>query len=259
MATTSIPTGDRHAPSERHDDGGRESRVNVGRVERWISLLGGGALVAYGMSRKSWPRVALVAAGGGLISRGATRHCPVYGALGVDTAHADWSHGNVVAAIMPAHSVEVRRAVTVARPRDELFRFWRDFSNLPRFMQHLESVTPIDDTHSHWVTKAPIGKAIEWDAEITDEIENELIAWRSTQDTDVRNSGSVRFRDAPGGRGTEVHVDLRYAAPGGLLGAALAKLFGESPDQQVRDDLRNFKQMMEAGETPTITGQPMGE
>jgi uncharacterized membrane protein len=164
----------------------------------------------------------------------------------------------VIASILPARAVEVERSITISRPRVELFRFWRDFENLPHFMEHLESVTKFDDTRSHWVAKAPLGKRVEWDAEITDEIENELIAWQSTRRADIENAGSVSFTDAPGGRGTEVMVHVRYEAPGGLVGATFAKIFGEAPEQQVREDLRHFKQIMEAGETPTIEGQPSG-
>lgn len=246
---------------ERGAKGARDAspRKNIGGVERWASLVGGGALMAYGLSRRSWKGAALAAAGGGLITRGATRHCPVYQALGVDTAHAHWRGRNVATAIVPARTLEVERAVTIERPRQELYRFWRDFSNLPRFMDHLQSVSVIDDTHSHWVARSPVGKAVEWDAEITDELENELIAWRSMRGSDIRNAGSVRFADVPGGRGTEVRVDLRYDAPAGKLGAALARLFGENPDSQVHEDLRHFKQVMEAGETPTTDGQPTGK
>jgi uncharacterized membrane protein len=145
-------------------------------------------------------------------------------------------------------TVTVRRAVTVQRPRSEVYRFWRDFSNLPRFMDHLESVDVLDDRRSHWKAKAPAGSNVEWDAEIVDERENELITWRSLQNADVANRGSVRFADAPGNRGTEVHVALEYEPPGGKLGAIVAKLFGEEPGQQVADDLRRFKQVMEVGE-----------
>ena len=176
----------------------------------------------------------------------------------VDTAHGELRQGSVIASILPARTVESERSVTINRPRAELFRFWRDFENLPRFMKHLESVTKIDDTRSHWVAKAPLGRSVEWDAEITDEMESELIAWQSTQRADIENAGSVRFVDAPGGRGTEVKVNLRYEAPGGLVGATFAKIFGEAPEQQVREDLRHFKQIMEVGEAPTVAGQPAG-
>jgi uncharacterized membrane protein len=144
--------------------------------------------------------------------------------------------------------ITVREAITVQRPREEVYRFWHDFSNLPRFMEHLESVEVLDEGRSHWKAKAPVGSSVEWDAEIVSERDGEFIAWRSLQNADVSNRGSVRFEDAPGNRGTEVHVELEYEPPGGRLGAIVAKLFGEEPGQQVRGDLRRFKQVMELGE-----------
>jgi uncharacterized membrane protein len=144
--------------------------------------------------------------------------------------------------------VQVRRTVTIRRPRAEVYAFWRNFENLPQFMNHLESVRVIDDRRSHWVATAPAGKKVEWDAEITTDQPNELIAWRSLANADVANDGVVRFVDAPGRRGTEVHVDFAYDPPGGRISAAIAKLFGEEPSQQTRDDLFALKQVLETGE-----------
>ena len=144
-------------------------------------------------------------------------------------------------------AVHVTRAVTINRPREELYRFWRDFENLPRFMEHLESVRVLGPNRSHWTARAPAGTTVEWDAEIVDERPDELIAWRSLPDADVTNAGVVRFLDAPGG-GTEVRVELRYDPPGGKIAATIAKLFGEEPSLQLSGDLRRFKQVMEVGE-----------
>jgi uncharacterized membrane protein len=135
--------------------------------------------------------------------------------------------------------------VLVNRPAHELYQFWRNFENLPRFMDHLESVTVIDENQSHWVAKAPAGTRVEWNAAIHNEIEDELIAWRSLPGADVNNAGSVHFTPAGEGR-TEVRVVLSYEPPAGKMGAAIAKLLGEEPSQQVEDDLRRFKQVMEA-------------
>ena len=145
-------------------------------------------------------------------------------------------------------SKEVTKAITVNRPREEVYRFWRNFENLPQFMSHLESVQVIDDRRSHWKAKAPAGKSVEWDAQITQDTPGELIAWESLEGADVANAGSVRFTDAPGGRGTQITVQMRYDPPAGALGAMVAKLFGEEPGQQVDGDLRRFKQVMETGE-----------
>jgi uncharacterized membrane protein len=153
------------------------------------------------------------------------------------------------------HSVQV---VTVNRSPEEVYRFWRDFQNLPRFMVHLESVEATGGARSHWKAKGPAGRTVEWDAEITQDRPNELIAWRSLPGADVENSGTVRFTRAPGGRGTEVRVELRYTPPGGGVGATIAKLFGENPEQQARDDLRRFKQVIETGEVVRSEGSPDG-
>jgi uncharacterized membrane protein len=144
--------------------------------------------------------------------------------------------------------IKTKRSITVGRPVEEVYAFWRNFENLPRFMRHLESVTVLDDRRSHWVAKAPAGTSVEWDAELTEDRPNELIAWRATEGADVWNSGTVRFQAAPGGRGTEVRVELAYDPPLGKLGSKVAMLWREEPGQQVQDDLRHFKQVMEIGE-----------
>ena len=144
--------------------------------------------------------------------------------------------------------IHVTQVLTVNRPVDEVYRFWRDFQNLPRFMRHLEAVQTTGGRRSHWKAKAPAGRTVEWDAEVVEDRPNEEIAWRSLAGADVDNSGSVRFVPAPAGRGTEVRVVLQYNPPGGALGAAVARLFGEEPEQQLRDDLRAFKQVLETGE-----------
>lgn len=152
--------------------------------------------------------------------------------------------------------IYVERVVTVARPADELFDYWQHFERLPLFMKHLESVKVIDARRSHWVACAPAGRTVEWDAEIVDLEENQQISWRSLEGSDVQTTGSVCFTPAPGGRGTEVLVSLRYSAPGGKVGAMLARLFGEEPSQQIAHDMRRFKMLMEAGEVATVEGQP---
>ncbi|MBV8865930.1 MAG: SRPBCC family protein, partial [Acidobacteriaceae bacterium] len=134
------------------------------------------------------------------------------------------------------------------RSAEELYRFWRDFNNLPTFMAHLASVQVTGDKQSHWVANGPGGKQVEWDAEIIDDQPNKYIAWRSLPGSDVDNSGSVSFERAPGGRGTLVKVQINYDPPGGALAAKVAKLFREEPGQKVQDDLRHFKQVMETGE-----------
>jgi len=144
--------------------------------------------------------------------------------------------------------VRTKRSLTVNKSPEECYGFWHDFENLPQFMRHLESVTVTGERRSHWKAKAPAGASVEWDAETTEDRPNELIAWRSTAGADVYNAGRVRFEPAPGGRGTEVRVELEYKPPLGKLGSKVAMLFREEPGQQVMDDLRHFKQVMETGE-----------
>ena len=144
--------------------------------------------------------------------------------------------------------IHTKRSITVRRPVGEVYAFWKDFENFPQFMRHLVSVTDIGDNRSHWVAKGPAGREFQWEAVITEERENELISWKSTEGADVSNRGTVTFRPAPGGRGTEVRVELQYDPPGGKLGSKVAMLWREEPGQQVQDDLRHLKQVMETGE-----------
>jgi uncharacterized membrane protein len=144
--------------------------------------------------------------------------------------------------------VRVTKTIIVNRSPEEVYRFWHDFANLPTFMKHLESVEITGDNRSHWKATGPGDKPVEWDAEIVDDQPNARIAWRSLEGSDIDNSGSVQFERAPGGRGTLVRVELQYSPPGGVISATLAKLFGEEPGQQVDDDLRAFKQVLETGE-----------
>lgn len=155
---------------------------------------------------------------------------------------------NVAVSPKQEPGIHVRKSVTVGRSPEEVYSFWHNFENLPRFMRHLESVQVTGERRSHWKAKAPAGQSVEWDAVTTQDIPNELIAWRSEGDADVYNEGTVRFRPAPGDRGTEVHVELVYEPPGGLITSKLAKLFREEPGQQVKDDLLHLKQVMEVGE-----------
>ena len=154
--------------------------------------------------------------------------------------------------------IHVAKTVTVRRPRAEVFEFWRNIETLPVFMHHLKSVDDRGGGRSHWVANGPAGTDVEWDAEIVAERDGEFISWRSVEGSDLKNEGTVRFKDAPADRGTEVSVDLQYDAPAGAVGAAIAKLFGEEPMLQLIDDLRRFKQVMETGEVVLSDGSPEG-
>jgi len=152
----------------------------------------------------------------------------------------------------------VERTVTILRPPADLYAEWRDLERLPRLMSHLESVTPLDGLRSRWVARGPGDTRVRWEAELVADEPGRLIAWRSVGPSDVEHAGSVRFTLAPGDRGTEVKVILTYAPPAGRVGVALATLLGRSPDQDIREDLRRFKQRMEAGEVPVATASWTG-
>jgi uncharacterized membrane protein len=155
-------------------------------------------------------------------------------------------------------AMRVRASVTVNRPVREVYGFWRDFANLPRFMRHLESVRQVGDRQWHWAARAPAGRSVSWHAELVEDRPNEMIKWRSTAEATVPNSGCVRFSPAAGGRGTEVRVEIGYSLPGGPVGAGIARIFGEHPEQQIADDLRRFKQVLETGEIVRSDGSPDG-
>src|SRR5205807_9202031 len=160
---------------------------NLGKIERLLSGLGGGVLLGYGLLRRDWLGASIATVAGTLVLRGATGHSFLYQLLHIDTSE----HNTQIATSVPHNQgIKVTRAVTVQKSPEELYSFWRNFENLPRFMQHLQSVTMTDITHSHWIVKAPAGREVEWDAEIINDKENELIAWRSIGDADIDNAGS---------------------------------------------------------------------
>ncbi len=218
--------------------------TNVNESERWASIVGGGTLVAFGLAKKDWSGMGLAALGGGLLWRGVTGHCDAYQALGINTARAGKGRQMSVPYEL---GIRVDERIRIQKSAAELYRFWRQLENLPLFMDHLESVKAIDGRKSHWVAIGPAGFLVEWQAEIINEIENRLIGWRSLEGSEVDNAGSVSFRALPDGCSTEVKVSLQYNPPAGELGAAVAKLFGQDPRKQVRNDLREFKQLMEQG------------
>jgi uncharacterized membrane protein len=226
------------------------ANTNVSEPERWFSVVAGAALAAYGLTRRSICGLAISGLGGAMVWRGATGHCMVYEALGLSSVHPEGEDDRNVS-VPYGRGIRVEKSVTINRPPDDLYRFWRNFANLPRFMSHLKSVQVLDGTRSHWVAKGPAGSEAEWDAEVINEVPNELIGWRSVEGSQINNAGSVHFTRTVADRGTEVKVILRYDPPGGVLGAMIAKLFGEDPARQVQEDLRTLKQILETGERAT--------
>ena len=150
----------------------------------------------------------------------------------------------------------IGRTVTINVPRQALYAFWRDFRNLPLFMENIESVQVFDERRSHWMVKGPADSTVEWDSVIVEDVPGESIAWSTTDEAEVPNSGRIEFSDTTNGRGTQVTVNIVYDPPVGKLGKAVAKLFGREPNIQARQDLRRFKQLMETGEIPTSAMNP---
>ena len=250
------------------------SRVNVGRIERWVSLAAGAALAGYALKRRTTASGAAALAGAALMYRGATGHCDLYERLGIN--HADgrahqFRGGEVNARgtgrtadrgsdtrykLRGSRGTHVVEAITIKKPVSEVYRYWRNFENLPQFMNHLESVAVREEGISHWVAKGPAGTTVEWDARIINEVDNKVIGWQSLEGSTIATAGSVHFDETDDG--TVVRVHLQYNPPAGKLGSAVAWMFGEEPGQTVREDLRRFKALLEAGEIPTTEGQASG-
>ena len=226
---------------------------NVAGSERMASVLAGGAIVSLSLvgRRVRWLPLAI---GGSLVFRGLTGHCSLYHALGVNTARSF----SPAIGVRARHGCKVEHTVTIQRPAEELFAFWRKVENLPRIMRHIESVKEVDNMRSHWVAKGPVGSQLEWDAEIINEREPELLAWRSLPGSQVDTAGSIHFKPLAHGRGTLMTVSLKYDPPGGKLSAGLMELLDLGLDSRIREDLRCFKNLAEAGEIPTTEGQPHG-
>lgn len=224
---------------------------NISRAERIASIGIGATLVAAGLCRGRGMGLLASLAGGALLYRGISGHCYGYEVLGVDTA----VH-NPSTSVPAQQGLKLEKTISIRRPSSELFRFWRNFANLPRIMRNLRDVKVLDERRSHWVAEGVAGKSLEWDAEIINERQDELIAWRSLSGGDVDTAGSVHFKTLPNDRGTAVTVSMKYNPPGGALAATLASWLGMGAEQKVVEDLRHFKQLMEAGEIPTTAGQP---
>lgn len=236
---------------QRAQDGSasKSSSGTNGQQDALGPAVAGGTMVAVGLLGRRLgrvARVALTAGGGYLAGKAALGSEQTRRTLGLGAAHAGGG------------SRDVRATATVQATPEEVYGRWRRFADLPRWMTHLESVTDLGDGRSRWRAKAPLGTEVSWDAELTEDRPGDVIAWRSLPGASIANEGRVRFVPAPGGRGTEVHVELSYAPPAGALGVAAAKLTGEEPNTQVRDALRRFKQILETGEAATTEGQPSG-
>jgi uncharacterized membrane protein len=217
--------------------------INVGRIERKASMIGGAALALTGINKlknmKFVPAMAMMAAGGMLMYRGKTGHCDLYEAMGVVTAGTEDA------------GLVVEKVMTINRSPQQVYDFWHDFQNLPRFMQHLDMVQKTGTSTSHWKARGPGDISLEWDAEVTEDTPGQRISWRSLENADIPNRGTVEFHEAPAGRGTEILVRLQYFPVGGEVGKMAAKVAHGINSRQIEEDLRRLKQIMETGETPT--------
>jgi uncharacterized membrane protein len=228
---------------------GRRNK-NISETERQLSTLGGSALLIAGLRRGRLSGMLCSLAGGALIYRGLTGHCHGYEALGIDTAeHSPYT-------VIPSdQGVKVTETVTVNRTREDLYSFWRNVENLPCVMRHLKRVEVIRGNRSRWVAEGPLGVLVEWEAEILNDHRPERIAWGSLPGGDIQTVGSVHFKALGGDRGTAVTVSMKYNPPGGKVGAAVASLLGSGLEQELAEDLRNFKNVMEVGEATSIQGE----
>lgn len=229
--------------------------INIGQSERMVSIASGAILALEGLAKRNGVGALIAGVGAALIYRGATGRSPIYQTLGINTAD-----GSATRARRRKLGVHVTETFLINKSAEDLYARWRNLENLPTIMSHLLEVRKLDAGRSHWAVKAPAiaGGRVEWDAETIADEPNSRIAWRSLPDSDVDHSGEVRFARAPGDRGTILHIDIHYSPPAGRLGHWVAKLFGEAADQEIREDLRNFKRLMEIGEVPTVKGQPRG-
>ncbi|HEX5070098.1 MAG TPA: SRPBCC family protein [Vicinamibacterales bacterium] len=225
---------------------------NVNDWERVASIALGTGLLVWAARQRSGRAVA-VPLGTFLAARGGTGYCPVNHAIGRGRRRDDTR-----AALRGRRGVKVEESITIARPPSEVYAVWNDVSNLPRFMPNIERVDEIGGDRTHWVACAPGGIHLEWDAVVLQRIPGELISWKSLPGSDVATAGSVRFESA-NGHGTRVTVNLQYSGPGGKVSAALAKLIGRSPAGDTHEGLRRLKSLLEAGEVPTVIGQPHGK
>lgn len=213
--------------------------LNMVDAERWAMGVGGIALMSLALRRGLLLRMLALGAGAGMIYRAYTGQNPIDAImrLRLDALRQLAGEGDTIV---------IERSVTIQKPRQEIYRFFRNFENLPRFMRHLESVQ-VHNGRSHWRAKAPGGMSVEWDAEILEERPGDLLRWRSLPGSDVAHFGSVRFSDAQNGKATEVTVHLEYVPPAGSIGQVLAKLLGDDPETEVEEDLHQLKDMMEKG------------
>lgn len=252
MVSQQTPISRALAAGQLAEGGARNHGANVGNAERLLSVAGGGLLAWLAVKQGGLLGSGLALLGGGLLYRGVSGHCPMYAAFGVNHAGRHSAQASVAA----GHGFKITEAVAIHASAEDLFNIWRDFENLPRFMSHIIRIKARRN-RSHWVARGPAGTPVAWEAEIVTEDPGRMIAWRSLEGSQVNTAGSVHFTPLEGDRGTEVRVTLKYDPPGGALGSWLAWAFGQNPERHIREDLRRFKKLVEAGEIARAKLRPM--
>lgn len=238
--------GPRRVPRDASDQG-----ENVGRAERWMSVLAGSALTVYGLDRRDTTGALVALLGAALVHRGATARCPVYSTLGLSSAEGEGARPvgreptSRAAVFRASDAVKIERSIAIDRAPDELYALWKDPANLPRFMDWLEAVDHIDARHARWTAKGPAGTSVSWVAEVINDVPGSLIAWKSVEEADIRNAGSVHFRRTEDGLGTEVRLVFEWLPPGGRAGMIVAKLLGSAPERRIEHGLAKFKELAE--------------
>ena len=222
-----------------------EDSISYAEVEQWVSLASATALIAYGFSRRTLPGLFLALAATPLVFRGVSGSWPLF--------NGSTTSEDTRVALAQGRGIHVREAIRLEKPVAEVYRFWRNLENLPRFMTHLRRVTDLGNGRSHWEAKGPADIKVEWDAEIINEVEDKVLAWRSLPGSDIVTAGSVNFSTVRGARSTQLSVHLQYEPPARRAGALIATLFGRNPASMIREDLRHLKQLLEAGEMPRAT------
>lgn len=226
--------------------GSHPRRQNVATLERIVGGALGLSLFGLAVTRKNLASgLVLGGAAAALLYRSTTGYCHAYGLLGINTAHRGSAHAEDYF----NQGIHIEQTCHIARPVAELYNFWRDFGNLPRFMKFLKSVEPLSETRSRWTTAGPMGTEFSWVAEIIHDLPNELISWKSMPNADVDNSGTIQFKPR-GATETEVKVSLDYIPPAGQVGHRIAQLFGRDPQSEIKGDLGRFKDLMETGTMP---------
>lgn len=227
--------------------------INVGKVERWLSAVGGGGLIAYGLKRRTWPGLALALVGGALVHRGVTGHCYAYQAIGANTAEKrqltekERGGAGFKEEESAGGAIEVEKSITIDLPPETLYPLWKNLQNLPRFFDTIESVREENNGRSYWVAGPGTGTQLEWEAHLIEDHPNAAISWGAGEGGEAEII-SVRFEAAPNGAGTRVRLFLKYDPAHSLLGAAFARLFGDVPEEALERSLNQFKRLIVTGE-----------